>query len=62
MVIDVSKFNTAEDFQAVARACHQYHNVPDDDSKHEVKWIWQDDFEHTFAELESKYLSENVKN
>jgi Fe-S-cluster-containing dehydrogenase component len=62
MVIDVSKFNTAEDFQAVARACHQYHNVPDiDDSKHEVKWIWQDDFEHTFAELESKYLSENVK-
>jgi hypothetical protein len=49
MVIDVSKFNTAEDFQAVARACHQYHNVPDiDDSKHEVKWIWQDDFEHTY--------------
>lgn len=62
MVIDVSKFNSPQDFQKVAQACHQYHNVPDiDDPRHEVKWIWQEDFEHTFAELESEYLSEKVK-
>lgn len=62
MVIDVSKFKTPEDFQRVAAACHAYHNVPQiDNPQHEVKWIWQDDFEHTFAELESEYLSEKVK-
>jgi len=62
MVIDVSKFKTAEDFQQVAAACHQYHNVPEiGNPQHEVKWIWQEDFEHTFAELESEYLSDKVK-
>ena len=62
MVIDVSKFQTEEAFRKVADACHSYHNVPAiDDPKEEVKWIWADDFEHTFAELESKYLSEEIK-
>lgn len=62
MVIDVSKFQTAADYQRVAAACHAYHNVPEiDDSKQEVKWIWEDDFEHTFAELGSRYLSEEIK-
>jgi molybdopterin-containing oxidoreductase family iron-sulfur binding subunit len=62
MVIDVSKFKDAEDFRRVTRACHSYHNVPDiHDADHEIKWIWQEDFEHTFAELESEYLSEKIK-
>ena len=62
MVIDVSKFQTEEDYQRVADACHSYHNVPDiDNANQEVKWIWKEDFEHTFAELESKYLSEEIK-
>lgn len=62
MVIDVSKFQTAADYQRVAAACHAYHNVPEiDDSKQEVKWIWKEDFEHTFAELGSRYLSEEIK-
>lgn len=62
MVIDVSKFRRSEDFRRVAEACHSYHNVPDiDDPNHEVKWIWKEDFEHTFAELESEYLSEKIK-
>lgn len=62
MVIDIGKFQNAEDFQRVADACHQYHNVPViDNPNHEVKWIWQEDFEHTFAELESRYLSEEIK-
>ncbi|HPT69888.1 MAG TPA: 4Fe-4S dicluster domain-containing protein [Syntrophomonas sp.] len=62
MVIDVSKFQNAEDFKRIAKACHTYHNVPDiGDPKQEIKWIWQDDFEHTFAELESSYLSEKIK-
>ena len=62
MVIDVSKFKTPEDIQRVAAACHKYHNVPEiNDPQHEIKWIWQEDFQHTFAELESEYLSEKVK-
>ncbi|CFX70964.1 4Fe-4S ferredoxin-type, iron-sulphur binding domain [Syntrophomonas zehnderi OL-4] len=62
MVIDISKFQKPEDIQRVANACHQYHNVPDiKDPKHEVKWIWKEDFEHAFAEMESKYLSEKIK-
>lgn len=62
MVIDVSKFQGDEDFRRVADACHRYHNVPDiKDSAHEVKWIWKEDFEHTFAELESEYLGEKIK-
>lgn len=62
MVIDVSKFQKAEDSQRVALACHAYHNVPAiNNVNQEVKWIWQEDFEHTFAELESRYLSEEIK-
>lgn len=62
MVIDVSKFQGPNDVRRVAEACHKYHNVPDiKDRNHEVKWIWEEDFDHTFAELESKYLSEKIK-
>lgn len=62
MVIDVSRFQNPEDIKKVAAACHSYHNVPEIDvPDHEIKWIWQEDFEHTFAELESQYLSEKIK-
>lgn len=62
MVIDVSKFQKVEDFKRIAEACHTYHNVPEiGNPKQEIKWIWQEDFEHTFAELESDYLSEKIK-
>lgn len=62
MVIDISKFQHPEDMERVARACHKYHNVPDvKNPNHAIKWIWQEDFERTFTELESEYLSEKVK-
>jgi molybdopterin-containing oxidoreductase family iron-sulfur binding subunit len=62
MVIDVSKFQHPEDFQRIAAACHTYHNVPPiDNPQQAIRWIWQDDFKHTFAELESEYLSERIK-
>ncbi len=62
MVIDVSKFQSDEDYKRVTEACHSNHNVPEiDDPYQEVKWIWKDDFEHTFAELENRYLSEEIK-
>ena len=62
MVIDVDKFKTPEDFQRVMEACHRYHNVPDiGNPDDEIKWIWPEDFEHTFAELKNPYLSDKIK-
>lgn len=62
MVIDVGKLRGTGDIERIAAACHQYHNVPRiSDPRHEIKWMWPEDFEHTFTELESEYLSDKVK-
>ncbi|MDR1184827.1 MAG: 4Fe-4S dicluster domain-containing protein [Coriobacteriales bacterium] len=61
LVVDIEKFNASTDFASIVAACHKSHNVPSiDDPKTEVKWIWQDDFEHCFPEMTSDYLSERV--
>lgn len=32
-------------------ACHTMHNVPDhENKKHEIKWIWETEFQHAFPE------------
>jgi molybdopterin-containing oxidoreductase family iron-sulfur binding subunit len=63
MVIDTTKFKTAEDFQRCIDACHKAHNVPHitDNIKHEVKWMWTDTYEHVFPGVEDEYLAEKVK-
>lgn len=62
MVIDVHKLQNPQAIARISEACHNYHNVPGiDDPRHEVKWVWQEDFEHTFAELESQYMGEKIK-
>jgi ferredoxin len=44
------------------KACHSTHNIPDfGDSKNQVKWLWQDDYEHTFAGNENEYMDDHVK-
>lgn len=61
MVVDMSKFKTEEDCDRVIEACHSIHNVPDfGNSKDEIKWIWKDDFHHTFAGGHNEYLDEHV--
>ena len=46
MVVDMSKFKTADDRKKVYEACHSIHNVPDlGNPKDEVKWIWEEKFE-----------------
>ncbi|MEW5722577.1 MAG: sulfate reduction electron transfer complex DsrMKJOP subunit DsrO [Thermodesulfobacteriota bacterium] len=56
MVVDTRKL-THEDIELAVRACHQTHNVPDirlpngeKDLRHEVKWVWADEFENVFPE------------
>jgi len=57
MVIDMRRFNSAEDVQRVIDVCHKAHNVPQiDNVRHEVKWIWTDTFEHTFPDQTHAHL------
>ncbi len=62
LVVDVRRLNSVADFESIAAACHYHHNVPHiDNPKNEVKWIWEDDFEHCFEELENAYLPSEIK-
>lgn len=63
MVVDMSKFKTEEDYQRCINACHQVHNVPNitDNPKHEIKWLWEETYEHAFPGTEDEYLSEKIK-
>ncbi|MCD6262612.1 MAG: 4Fe-4S dicluster domain-containing protein [Deltaproteobacteria bacterium] len=61
MVVDTTKMddNLIKRCQEV---CHHIHNVPDLDSpKEEIKWIWEDDYEHTFPEQENEYVAEKIE-
>ena len=62
-VVDISKFKSDEDYQKCIDACHRIHNVPDIGSpKDEVKWIWKDNYEHTFpTNTEDEYMNKEMK-
>ncbi len=61
MVVDMSKFKTEDDFNRVTEACHRLHNVPDfKNTKDEIKWIWKDDYHHSFAGGHNQYLDEHI--
>jgi molybdopterin-containing oxidoreductase family iron-sulfur binding subunit len=52
LVIDIKKFtNTPGLAEKCIDACHTVHNVPDyGNPKDEIKWLWEDDYEHSFPE------------
>lgn len=61
MVIDVKKCKEARATCGTKciEVCHALHNVPSiSDKKREIKWIWEDTFEHAFPEQAEKYLEE----
>ncbi|MGE4298423.1 MAG: sulfate reduction electron transfer complex DsrMKJOP subunit DsrO [Desulfovibrionaceae bacterium] len=61
MVIDTTKFESAEDFDKVIEACHSFHNVPTFGDKQEVKWIWTDTYHRTFPEQINNHMNEEVE-
>ncbi|MBU1182363.1 MAG: 4Fe-4S dicluster domain-containing protein [Proteobacteria bacterium] len=62
MVIDTRKLESAKDLEPVIEACHKIHNVPVFENKrHEIKWIWEEEFKHTFPDLENEYLNDRLK-
>jgi len=43
-------------------ACHRIHNVPDiGNPKHEIKWIWNETYEHAFPQQEHEFVVEGFK-
>lgn len=43
-------------------ACHRVHNVPDfGNPKDEIKWIWNEKYEHVFPGQEHEYIEESVR-
>ena len=61
MVVDVSKLKGPDDYAKITEACRKAHNVPViPDPKHEVKWIWTDDYEATFQGTDNPYMESSV--
>lgn len=61
-VIDVERFNAVADMDKIRTACHSAYNVPSiEGAKEEIKWIWEEGFTETFADLDSTYLTEKLK-
>lgn len=75
MVIDTSKL-TDEVVESVVEACHKAHNVPDFNlepdaekfpnqrpvnHKQEIKWIWEEHFQHAFPDKEDEFLADKYK-
>jgi len=62
LVIDTRKFESEEDLEPMIEACHKIHNVPKLENKmHEIKWIWTEEFKHTFPTQEHEFLDDRVK-
>ncbi len=69
MVVDVNKINTKEAYEKIIHACHSIHNVPDivneEDKKvdklHEIKWIWEEEYENTFPDMADEFVPESIK-
>jgi len=63
MVIDTRKFETESDLEPIIEACDKIHNIPVliTDKKHEIKWIWAEEFKHVFPLTDNIYVNEKAK-
>jgi molybdopterin-containing oxidoreductase family iron-sulfur binding subunit len=62
MVIDTRKFHSPRDLEPIIEACHHAHNVPDFENKnHEIKWIWEEEYQHAFPNKATKFLNDAVE-
>jgi molybdopterin-containing oxidoreductase family iron-sulfur binding subunit len=63
LVIDTRKLKTEKDLEPMIEVCRKIHNVPVFANKrHEIKWIWAEEFKHTFPTQEHAFLDEKVEN
>ncbi len=62
MVIDTRKIESSDDLEPIINACNKIHNIPEiKNYKHEIKWIWEEEFKHAFPTKENKYLNERIQ-
>lgn len=62
MVVDTKKITSKADLEPIIEACHKEHNVPDHPVKrHEIMWIWEEEFKHAFPTKNHEFLDERVK-
>jgi len=62
MVIDTRKIESEGDLEPMIEVCHKIHNVPKlENKRHEIKWIWTEEFKHVFPTQEHAFLHERVK-
>ncbi len=62
MVIDTREFESAQDLEPLIEVCHKIHNVPKFDNKrHEIKWIWEEEYHYAFPMKASQFVSERVE-
>jgi Fe-S-cluster-containing dehydrogenase component len=62
MVIDTREIESAEDLEPMVEACHLTHNVPNlKDKRHEIKWLWEEEFHYAFPSKAVGFLSEKVE-
>jgi Fe-S-cluster-containing dehydrogenase component len=58
MVVDSNKMDEALMDKCI-EACHREHNVPDMGTpKEEIKWVWKEDYHHSFPDQPNKYIGE----
>jgi Fe-S-cluster-containing dehydrogenase component len=61
MVIDMQKMDE-EIMDKCIKACHREHNVPDlGNPKEEIKWLFKEEYEHTFPGQKHDYIGDEVK-
>jgi len=71
MVIDTRKLDQ-ETCEKMVEACVSAHNIPDfldktlpgyspANLRHEIKWIWEQTYDHIFPDQESEYLENRLK-
>jgi Fe-S-cluster-containing dehydrogenase component len=59
MVINTRKIGSEADLERITEACHRAHNVPElVNKRHEIKWIWGEEYKHAFPGKGNKYLDE----
>jgi molybdopterin-containing oxidoreductase family iron-sulfur binding subunit len=62
MVIDTRKLQSEEDLEPMIKVCNKIHNVPKfENPRHEIKWIWAEEFKHEFPMQEADFLNDRLK-
>lgn len=63
MVIDLRLCRQQKDCTICIDECHKAHNVPlkFENPRHEINWIWKEQFSHVFSGLDHKYANSDSR-